>query len=188
MNKYKKMTKVELQEIIRSYTDFSKYTREEMLDEIFEEIKSEKPFSEARETMEEFLEEDIPKLSDEELEEYFRKFYCSDWTRRELLREINRHEHFKELSREELEKDYADFKQYIHLIIVGTIMSISIISLTITNIVSSDTNNSKVSDKKIEALEQKIEQQEEKIDSLENVINAIIDVIVSEPDNISPMI
>ncbi len=67
-------------------------------------------------------------------------------------------------------------------------MSISIISLTITNIVSSDTNNSKVSDKKIEALEQKIEQQEEKIDSLENVINAIIDVIVSEPDNISPMI
>ena len=102
MNKYKKMTTVELQEIVRSYTDFSKYTREEMLDEIFEEIKSEMPFSEARETMEEFLEEDIPKLSDEELEEYFRKFYCSDWTRRELLREINRHEHFKELSREEL--------------------------------------------------------------------------------------
>lgn len=187
MNKYKKMTKVELEEIVRSYTDFSKYTREEMLDEIkekFEEVKSKIPFSEVRGKMEEFLAEDSQSFSDEELKECFRDFYCSDWTRKELLREIKRHERFEDFSREELEEEYELLKQSMKVIIVEIIMGILVfIFIVFTNI-----NQSKVSEKEIETLEQKIEQQEEKIDRMEDIINAIIDVIVSETDNVSPMI
>lgn len=105
MNKYKKMTREELKEIVRSYTDFSKYTREEMLDKI-EEINSKLPFPEMK-----VLLKDIQTFSDEELKEYFKSLYCSDWTRDDLLWDIERHEEFEELSREELEEKYLNLEE-----------------------------------------------------------------------------
>lgn len=183
MNKYKKMTREELQEIVRSYTDFSKYTREEMIDEI-EEINSKLPFPEMK-----VLLKDIQTFSDEELKEYFKSVYCSDWTRDDLLGDIERHERFEELSREDLEEEYLDLEEEKHnkgiFITVIILFAYTIVS---TMFFSGNEKGEEISKKEIEALEQKIEQQEEKIESMEDVINAIIDVFIVPEDENTPII
>ena len=176
MNKYKKMTREELKEIVRSYTDFSKYTREEMLDKI-EEINSKLPFPEMK-----VLLKDIQTFSDEELKEYFKSLYCSDWTRDDLLWDIERHEEFEELSREELEEKKYNKETIIMGIILFAYMIIS--SMVFSRIENGD----EITKKEREALEQKIEQQEEKIESMEDVINAIIDVYILQEDENTPII
>lgn len=183
MNKYKKMTREELKEIVRSYTDFSKYTREEMLDKI-EEINSKLPFPEMK-----VLLKDIQTFSDEELKEYFKSLYCSDWTRDDLLWDIERHEEFEELSREELEEKYLNLEEKKYnkeTIIMGIILfAYMIISSMVFSRIE---NGDEITKKEREALEQKIEQQEEKIESMEDVINAIIYVYILQEDENTPII
>ena len=183
MNKYKKMTREELQEIVRSYTDFSKYTREEMIDEI-EEINSKLPFPEMK-----VLLKDIQTFSDEELKEYFKSLYCSDWTRDDLLEDIERHERFEELSREDLEEEYLNLeeKEY-NKIIVRTVIILFAYTIISTMFFSGNEKGDEISKREIEALEQKIEQQEKQIESMEDVIDAIIDVFIIPEDETTPII
>ncbi len=184
MNKYRKMPREKLEEIVCSYTDFSKYTREEILDDIKEKIEGVRSYPLKQEALKK-----IQSFSDEELKEYFKSLYCSDWTRDDLLGDIERHERFEELSREDLEEEYLNLEEKKHnKEIVITVIILFAYMIISTMFFSGNEKGDEISKKEIEALEQKIEQQEKQIESMEDVIDAIIDVFIFLEDENTPII
>lgn len=95
-DKIDKMSRKDLEEAIREYKDFSKYTRKELEKEL-------------RVLLPDI---NLGEFSDQGLEDLLRSNYTfSDYTTEELRDELRRHARFEEWTREELEEDYEQLEQ-----------------------------------------------------------------------------
>ena len=95
-DKIDKMSRKDLEEAIREYKDFSKYTRKELEKEL-------------RVLLPDI---NLNEFSDQDLEDLLRSNYTfEEYSTEELREEARRHERFEEWSREELEEDYEKLEQ-----------------------------------------------------------------------------
>ena len=95
-DKIDKMSRKDLEEAIREYKDFSKYSRKELEKEL-------------RVLLPDI---NLNEFSDQELEDLLRSNYTfDDYSTEELREEARRHERFEEWTREELEEDYEQLEQ-----------------------------------------------------------------------------
>lgn len=95
-DRFEKMSRKDLEEAIREYKDFSKYTRKELEKEL-------------RVLLPDI---NLNEFSDQDLEDLLRSNYTfEEYSTEELREEARRHERFEEWSREELEEDYEKLEQ-----------------------------------------------------------------------------
>ena len=95
-DKIDKMSRKDLEEAIREYKDFSKYTRKDLKKEL-------------RVLLPDI---NLNEFSDQELEDLLRSNYTfEEYSTEELREEARRHERFEEWTREELEEDYEQLEQ-----------------------------------------------------------------------------
>lgn len=180
MNRYEKMTRKQLEEIICSYMTFSNYTREEMEEEIIANFEKNNPNS----TEKEGFKYALKLMSDELIKERFKDCYFSNLEKDELIEEILRNEKLKNFTREEfkkqieeIEEKYEDLSKYVERIICCLFIfaTVAIYWLNMSN-----NMNIERLERKVYKLEKVIEEQNEQMKNLEENIDIMVDEFVFE--------
>lgn len=169
-----KMSRKDLEEVIREYKDFSKYTRKELEKEL-------------RVLLPDI---NLKEFSDQELEDLLRANYSfSDYNIKELRQELRRHERFEEWTREELEEEYKELEDLEKSKKLNVIWLIIIVIACLLIGYSYGSMNTKLDylEQRTEQLQQELNLMDyqndllkDRVDTLSDVIDLIIIYITSD--------
>mgnify|MGYP000056407134 FL=1 len=174
-DRFEKMSRKDLEEAIREYKDFSKYTRKELEKEL-------------RVLLPDI---NLNEFSDQDLEDLLRSNYTfEEYSTEELREEARRHERFEEWSREELEEDYEKLEQAQSKVerykTIRWIL-IAVLCAFLGYYFGSMNTELKYLEQRIEQLQQEVnlieyqnEQLEDNVDTLSDIVDLIIIYITSD--------